>query len=1770
MPLLYDETPDELDLTTQAQPSANEIRSASDALTVKPRGLAETVGGVVGFAPLDLTDVVASSVIPGVNRGDVNQAALNALDMPYLKNFYNEYQGGIEGASAALGIVGTELITRRLTAPGSAFLNTVSKLPYARRIATLDMEYAAAMERVRQVDKALATRGAIGVEQYVGNASLGTLDVNRRAAAYTAKGLGFAKGARNAAVSEGILAATQHTNNFLFDDSAAWNLTWMGLGVGIGGGVDWFHSAYLMRKAVNSDEVRRAFAGALDPSGAEEGRLFWHGNKKSLDGQPASFFGGSITDRVTSLLVSRTNLTESAVKGMDAESARALIGSRDALATQQFKLAQEEMQKVTTKGISGIATTKFTDKTPGYANHLNQIMYRDPGSLYGVEMLGGVADETSVFGVHELRTANLEESIASVESQLLDDTLEPEAADALLLQRQRLDYESKLTPFAYIDGEKVSLSEASAIEQFIEPEIGFSKTDRVQVRGGVRGQLGHDQHGLFEAKTQAGASKVTLDTSFNLHLPGNRSMATADHFDVLRAYRLASKAIDTMAGFKGALTLPKKPTWFQLDMAEAILKKNPAANVVFPAGMSRESAQVESLVQKAEALQGWKPKAKNPEADLAKLRVRYNLPRLTAYEKGLLGGTEHPVEAFLRGVQSYGPDEVRKMDLSEVKNAVAKFKELGDFVPSTPRDVGDLTGNSFTYMLDESGKPLKPMIGYERPFKAVEWTQDHVAERMAASKMQTISLITGDVKAPMSRAIIEDMVNSPDLDLASRTHELMDIQIQGNLAGTAPQSFLGAARNATRTSEWRDRDNPIMLAASRLREAVGRKARDYMKAQVESAMGDTLSLLENPRNASSKLLLNQFHSYRSGWELADKPIYTGDGFHKFVLSDTEANRARFKEAHGYDMPEGQTLLSPSGKEVVLDDLALDTQLRYQSVTDSILNEKNALLRAAGRGEIRKLNWFTPPPNTQGKFIGFTLGPDGKPVPGMTVVEDTQEAFNRSKAALTPKLNELGLGYQFRTQDEIRDFATLWDRAQMDFIDPSLTAVQGGRKSRGALAGSEVKLNAFDQSLQYLRDQYIRQANDLVEVVMKESINSSKARANIAATTTRNRAGFFRDQKYRSIYDMYLENLLGTSKLNSSGTFAGRIYNSIEGSIDKFLEEASPSASKVWTAVNAWVDRAVPFVRSQESRKDFEALSQKLGEYMPFDSTAEMLSRQGANPPTLAKITGGLNRFTAAMVLRMMEVAHPIMNLSGIVNAMPAVIRHMTPRNGETVEEFATRIGHSSSIFQLPDGKQLGVIDMNKLGARAFKRAWSRESEADYRYMVQHGFLSQEVAEFQRQFGAIEAPGKWKSFFEGDKGRATEKGLKGKFYQKGLVGWMSVLSDRSEDFSRSWGHMVGLELADFMGIEGREMRHAFAHDIANKMIANYSPANRPEVFQGALGAPIGLFQSFMLNYYQRMFRYLETKDFQSLGIQYAMQAGMFGVTGVPGYQQLAKLLTDDEGGTPTDGLYERFRGPLADLLGGGVLSSIPRMFGADSVDLYSRGDVNARVPGLPSGTGSPLDAIPGTAVLRKLWQGIGEGFQQFSDSNPGLSGTQLAEVFSNAIANRPIAGMIEQFFAGGNDTDHYGQLVNDTRSASEVAYRLIGLRSQRQATEIDAFYRNKNAMEHENAAKDVLRIATRAAMRDGSFQEKSGEIFTKYLETGGDPKNFRRWIKENYQSATESRAQRQLDKALRSGSMDQALRLIDSGVSVNADQATPDPEELYGADFDNGAEETPGF
>lgn len=1731
--------------------------------------LTQVLGYAVGGA-VDLVDTVGSS-LPGFSsatsweRGDLNNAALSFAGSPGLSKWYEQNKTGLEVTSGIEGVVASELLARRFAGPTSAFMGAMRKTPYLRRIALLDKQAEAAGAAVNALTKVGVQRGVTGTmlarteaqmltgKIVDGSFKAATVPVTRSSALWKSKGLSAAVGVRDAAATEAIMATTLNQNGFLYDDSMAYNLAFVGGGLAVGGAIQGFSAGYRARKFANSETIRRAAADALDPEGMGGARLGWmdkvKGAFKGLDA--GDWLAGTKTDSITDRGVQINKLREAPISASMTDDPRALAENRNRLSIQLANQRTLELNQVTSKGISTDGQTRFNESSLPHWRHLSQMIDRDPAALMNAEMVGGLPQGAIARTVVDSHVARVEARLKETES-IIDELTEKQSAVGLTVKQKeqfesaqslakRLRYEQELTPMASHDGEWMPLSEADSYNSWVEPEIIAKLTPREEAGASIR----------LSTKTDIPKGGVHLDSNLTFNFPGGKTFETADLNDVRRAYRLADDMMTRMANSKDPfqIKLPEKPSWIQLDMAEEIQRRNGNATIFYPGKMTRESAQVESMIQKAEGLKklnvydrkqimAASKKGASYSANLSAARQRFNLPKLTSFERGITGTEESGVDALLRGMGEVSREELEQMTPQMLKEGVAQFRRVGDMVDATANDMKSLYGNSFTFMKGEDGTAIQPLLGFFRKFDNQTWTPDHVAERLANTKQRRLTVLTQNPEARLTKAIAESTTSSSDFQLVSRPDELVDTQIQGSLFGSMPGSGFGAASRAVKTSEHIARDSPALLGAIRLRDQVTRITGNMMKNDIKEAFGDTLKLLKNGRNDSSKLLLDQFHSLRSGWDLEATPIKQDDGFWGFRLGNTAENRERWFATYGKEMPVtdkgiGPMLQSYEGRPLVLDDLGLAVQQGFNKVSAQLVKEKNQLLSSMARNQINLQNHFVPSPDIQGKHIGFVQDPNGKTVQGWTIIEDTAEGFTQARIALEKKMGELpggGMGYAFRTQDDIRNYSTIWEKSDMEMFDPNITAIQPGKKARGGLVGREVKTDAFENSLKYLQDSYMQHGNDTYQTLLREQIDAAKARSAISTNVVRDGAG--RPDRFKSVHDYYLENLLGSNKLTTQGSFAGPTMKAVEKGLDKVLETAHVNGSKAFEALNLWYrDRMSTYTGrdTEAGSKQFAKLSAALGQHMPFESANEMMAREfaGVNPITTAKITAGVNQFSAAMMLRILEVGQPIMNMAGIVNAMPSVIRHFQPSAGEDAVAYAARIGHSANIFNLDGGRSIGIADMAKIGKRGLQRAMSKSSDKDWAFAASRGYVTQEVAELQRQFAAIDAPGPWKAFFVGD-GSAGNS-----FKSKGVVGWSALLSDKSEDLSRSWGHMIGLEMADILKLEGDATRHTFAHDIANKMIANYNPANRPEVFQGALGAPLGLFQSFVQNYYQRLFRYVETKDARAFATQYATQSALFGMTGLAGYKEIMGTL----GGRSDDGLDH----PAGDFLSHGLLGQIPRLVGGDAVDFSSRGDTNVRIPGV--GT----QQLPGMAVASKLYEGVTGTLGLFWGDNPDLTATQVAEVLSNTLANRPISGMIEQFGAGGLDTDGYGQVVAETRGWMESSYRMLGLRSQRQAAELEAHYNDKNAQEHKAALDDKLRQSTRAAMRSGEFDNLPA-YFEQYLENGGDAKHFKRWMKENYEAATTTVAERNLDRLLKNPAyFDRAQRLMDMGVSVDANE-----------------------
>src|SRR3546814_554247 len=107
----------------------------------------------------------------------------------------------------------------------------------------------------------------------------------------------------------------------------------------------------------------------------------------------------------------------------------------------------------------------------------------------------------------------------------------------------------------------------------------------------------------------------------------------------------------------------------------------------------------------------------------------------------------------------------------------------------------------------------------------------------------------------------------------------------------------------------------------------------------------------------------------------------------------------------------------------------------------------------------------------------------------------------------------------------------------------------------------------------------------------------------------------------------------------------------------------------------------------------------------------------------------------------------------------------------------------------------------------------------------------------------------------------------------------------------------------------------------------------------------------------------------------------------------------------------------DILLYGTLSNLPKLFGGDGASVYTRGDTNVRLP---------VVNMPIASTAARIYNGVTTGWDALVNSTEGLTAQQGAEILSNMLGNRPIAGLIETFGAGGYDTDKSGQVVSKNR------------------------------------------------------------------------------------------------------------------------------------------------
>lgn len=1034
----------------------------------------------------------------------------------------------------------------------------------------------------------------------------------------------------------------------------------------------------------------------------------------------------------------------------------------------------------------------------------------------------------------------------------------------------------------------------------------------------------------------------------------------------------------------------------------------------------------------------------------------------------------HPVVEAFEALYKQGTRDFT--DINGIAN-VEHFKRFMEELVSFPEVTNykkiafNLTGSNLT-----RDKNLKPVTLWRDAIDYSQFNREAVINKQIVThqRVQNLFSTAKDYGADLVYKQWEFLNNTAATQTAK--------QVSGLIEGTQRGS------NVLTTQKYSYGNNPVMQAVDDLMANADRQGREEIIARFNQ-FSDVFNRLNAPIYKGDKEQLNLYiHSRRQGWDvLAEPQEFIGTDnitTYGFALDPKSAlNKKKWQELFGEELvwrdPNENILMPvPSNpgskyKPLQISKAAFDGANAVNTMGHDILANTNQLARIASRGPTRKKEWWVPPINFAKKETVMILDQNDKLVAvqgGATVREASIKAD-----AFIKNNPDRGL---FKVQNPTKEqHFENYDKAFFEMIDYSDSLAQTGKSKGTSVAQIETGDTPIREVLDTLNKQYESILRRSRMAYFEPQLMQAKMYSAAAASTNR-AAG-------NDVWQMYARAVMGAPSL-SPKNFVGRIYGTIE-------DQTNTALNFLWDKYRVVTSNAdTPFRdASLYDKKAFNQLKQSMGEHNPFQNLDEYVAAtfKSRMPINMKHGMAKLNQFVTLFALRFLETGHSVLTTTSLAATMPAVIKGLRRLPGEADDLYNSRIG---AWGRTVDG-DITMFDSRRALMTATHDWFNDDSlRGGFKLAASKGYIRQEVAEI---FRTLTAPRQ--GYVEGILSKHGH-----------ITTW---LSDKSEDFARGVSFATGMSLAKrAFKMENPNDILLFAHRFANDVIGDYRPTNRPQIFQGAVGMPLGLFQTFSWNYWQRILGYVENKQHRALAVQYATQATVFGGQTVPGFQQFSDFFASNYDGTvnPVDGLRNRFGDDVADTLLYGTLSNLPKLFMDDGIALYSRGDINMhRIPGLWS-----IGDTPAAKLISNLWN-ISSKTLQMLKNQGGFSTQRFAELVGQYSINRTTRNLIDLYT--GYDTDALGQVISDdVYSDIGIMSRVLGLETMRSTKAKEIAWQNSYAQIEQREKLAQLRTEYRSMTRGGSIDdEKLQTLIHNYLRYGGNIEGIGTWMQDNALKAT---------------------------------------------------------
>lgn len=1219
-----------------------------------------------------------------------------------------------------------------------------------------------------------------------------------------------------------------------------------------------------------------------------------------------------------------------------------------------------------------------------------------------------------------------------------------------------------------------------------------------------------------------GDNPLVLHDNFRLEIP-----AAATPKDFSASYAMGSKMIDKYEPVEGqTLILTPQVNWRTLEMTSALAKAKPEVQQSIKLGEGFTSPDDVDFHVLNEKFQGFMKDMKDTSAPQigkpgsllnrsqsigtnltpAQVIAKYNLPVP-------VGSQPSPILEMFAHAKLQGMDDLNAM--FPVRKSSDGFSQPVTQLEMLQQHLQDIAGVTPDVKIPIAGKLLeqtsdtKPVFVAATATPALSLADTNIQARVLAMRdvqLERLSKIN-PVDSPLVHGVIGKIVSAGqeggELSGAALTARQVQTLQDGILSGTG--QFV-----------YQDRINeqyPALKALQLIAQDGDKFIANYVETLANKSLTPKFATILADKNKNDLFDFNRVEqAYRHGWEI-ERTQASNQGYQFVLKEDSKINQQLFK-LHFPDeeeMPTTMPDMSVTAKKKGM--LPLNVSKSAGELASAISEmsiqsgrENNVLRTSLGYNPIQLRDFHLPTPELNKEGSWFVKGPTGKVVGTYADINIKNNETLAKEAATT-----YGEGYVAVPLETIRqDHLASGDSTFQNLIDYSDQLAKTGTGIKGSLAHTRidtgpVTLKAMVKSLE---EQFLNVGIRSHAAIFEPELNFAQQASDMATVSTRDNSGGF------NIFDRYIATMFSRAPkaIDKNARFLQKYYQGAETGMDRTLSWMNSHFSEVTgsesTKIGARAMRVL--LRKQSSEEEFKQFQKTLPDWSPFEEAqqwAESTFKEKSNL-TSRDVSTSLAKLSSTMSLRFLDVGTAINNFAGLITNAPSVVTALRRLPNETREQWIDRTAAWGSEYA--DG--IMTFSPTKATNAAIKALWSGELNEPMAEAAKHGYFNPEYASLHR---ALQTPMK-----------PSQKAI------ENFVQVASTMADKSEAMSRqiAWG--MGYKIGkDLHGFKDEKNAYIFANNFVNDMIGNYSPNNKPQMFQGALGLILGNFQTYMFNFYRRMYGNIERGDKAAVIAQYAAQASVFGAKSVPGYSMWNSYMQSNN--TGSDDFTGRVRRDLppgvGELILNGSLSNIPKIWGGlqgDGFAFYSRGSVDFTQP---PATLLDMSKAPPIQFLSNTFNGVKATINNIFGAG-GFSLQQQEEILANYTTNRALKSTME--LAAGAKTSAKGDMIDaHTRDMMHVAAGLMGtqLSSVKSATE--AYQRQQNVQLSQADARATLSAHTKSILRGGNFTTDDLQgVVQSYLDNGGNPQALGQWFRNDLMNATEPRTQKQLESLAKSGKM----------------------------------------